>query len=60
MGEVAGAGLLAHVPTIMLPYAERLGLNEGKEISLVPGLEQLRAEVFEVLDYDTEIGRAHV
>ena len=29
MGEVAGAGLLAHVPTIMLPYAERLELNEG-------------------------------
>jgi len=55
MGEVAGAGLLAHVPTIMLPYAERLDLNEGKEISLVPGLERLRAEVFEVLDYDTVV-----
>ena len=55
MGEVAGAGLLAHVPTIMLPYAERLELNEGKEISLVPGLERLRAEVFEVLDYDTVV-----
>jgi len=50
MGEVVGAGLLAHVPTIMLPYAERLDLNEGKEISLVPGLERLRAEVFETLD----------
>ena len=55
MGEVAGAGRLAHVPTIMLPYAERLELNEGKEISLVPGLERLRAEVFEVLDYDTVV-----
>jgi 3,4-dihydroxyphenylacetate 2,3-dioxygenase len=55
MGEVAGAGLLAHVPTIMLPYAERLELNEGKEISLVPGLERLRAEVFEALDYDTVV-----
>ncbi len=55
MGEVAGAGLLAHVPTIMLPYAERLELNEGREISLVPGLERLRAEVFEVLDYDTVV-----
>ena len=48
MGEVAGAGLLAHVPTIMLPRADRLELNEGKEISLVPGLERLRREVFEV------------
>ena len=55
MGEVNGAGLLAHVPTIMLPQAERLELNEGKEISLVPGLERLRAEVFEVLDYDTVV-----
>ena len=55
MGEVAGAGLLAHVPTIMLPYSERLELNEGKEISLVPGLQRLRAEVFEALDYDTVV-----
>ena len=52
MGDMAGAGLLAHVPTIMLPRTERLELNEGKEISLVPGLERLRREVFEVLDYD--------
>jgi len=55
MGEVVGAGLLAHVPTIMLPLQDRLDLNEGREISLVPGLHQLRAEVFEVLDYDTVV-----
>jgi 3,4-dihydroxyphenylacetate 2,3-dioxygenase len=55
MGEVVAAGLLAHVPTIMLPRAERLALNEGKEISLVPGLERLRREVFETLDYDTVV-----
>ena len=55
MGEVVGAGLLAHVPTIMLPRAERLELNEGREISLVTGLERLRAEVFETLDYDTVV-----
>jgi 3,4-dihydroxyphenylacetate 2,3-dioxygenase len=55
MGEIAGAGLLAHVPTIMLPAAERLALNEGREISLVPGLERLRREVFETLDYDTVV-----
>ena len=54
-GEVAGAGLLAHVPTIMLPYEQRLELNEGKEISLVTGLQRLRAEVFEALDYDTVV-----
>ncbi|MCU0265690.1 MAG: catechol 1,2-dioxygenase [Actinomycetia bacterium] len=55
MGEVVGAGLLAHVPTIMLPEPVRLELNQGREISLVPGLHQLRAEVFETLDYDTVV-----
>ena len=55
MGEVVGAALLAHVPTIMLPEAVRKDLNEGKEISLVPGLKKLRKEVFEVLDYDTVV-----
>ena len=53
MGEVVAAGLLSHVPTIMLPYETRLRLNDGKEISLVPALEKLRADVFETLDYDT-------
>ncbi|MEY5144758.1 MAG: hypothetical protein RL745_119 [Actinomycetota bacterium] len=55
MGEVVGMGLLAHVPTIMLPKEIRYELNEGKEISLVPGLERLRKEVFETLDYDTVV-----
>ena len=55
MGEVVGAGILAHVPTIMLPEDTRLELNEGKEISLVPALHQLRREVFETLDYDTVV-----
>jgi aromatic ring-opening dioxygenase catalytic subunit (LigB family) len=53
MGEVVGAAILAHVPTIMLPEAVRKDLNDGKEISLVPGLKKLRKDVFETLDYDT-------
>jgi 3,4-dihydroxyphenylacetate 2,3-dioxygenase len=52
---VVGAGILAHVPTIMLPPETRLELNEGKEISLVPALHRLREEVFETLDYDTVV-----
>ena len=44
MGKIAGAGLLSHVPTIMLPSDVRHRLNEGNEISLVPGLERLRRE----------------
>src|SRR5690606_35203671 len=55
MGEVVGAGLLAHVPTIMLPEKTRRELNEGKEISLVTGLRRLREEVFDTLDYDTVV-----
>jgi 3,4-dihydroxyphenylacetate 2,3-dioxygenase len=55
MGEIVAAGLLSHVPTIVLPEAERRELNEGRESSLVPGLERLRAEVFETLDYDTVV-----
>jgi aromatic ring-opening dioxygenase catalytic subunit (LigB family) len=55
MGEVVGAGLLAHVPTIMLPESTRRELNNGRDSTLVAGLERLRAEVFEVLDYDTVV-----
>ena len=55
MGEVVGAGLLAHVPTIMLPEHVRRELNDGEDTSLVAGLHQLRKEVFETLDYDTVV-----
>jgi 3,4-dihydroxyphenylacetate 2,3-dioxygenase len=55
MGEVVGAAVLAHVPTIMLPEAVRKDLNDGREISLVPGLKKLRQDVFETLDYDTVV-----
>ena len=53
MGSIAGAGLLSHVPTIMLPKETRHRLNEGNEISLVPGLERLRREVLDELRPDT-------
>ncbi|KFF98507.1 catechol 1,2-dioxygenase [Streptomyces scabiei] len=55
MGEIVGAGLLAHVPTIVLPEADRLELNGGKEITLVTGLRQLREDVFARDDYDTVV-----
>jgi len=55
MGEVVGAGLLAHVPTIVLPEATRRELNNGQDSSLPAGLRQLRREVFDVLDYDTVV-----
>lgn len=55
MGEVIGAGLVSHVPTIMLPESIRRELNEGREISLVPGLHRLRTEVLDVIRPDTVI-----
>jgi 3,4-dihydroxyphenylacetate 2,3-dioxygenase len=55
MGEVVGAGLLAHVPTIVLPESTRRELDNGNDTTLVAGLRQLREEVFEVLDYDTVV-----
>jgi 3,4-dihydroxyphenylacetate 2,3-dioxygenase len=55
MGEVVGAGLIAHVPTIVLPEAIRRELNNGEDSTLVSGLQQLRREVFETLDYDTVV-----
>ena len=55
MGEVVGAGLLAHVPTIMLPEEVRRELNNGEESTLVTGLHQLRADVFDTLEYDTVV-----
>lgn len=55
MGEVVGAGIVSHVPTIMLPEETRRELNEGKEITLVPGFHRLREEVLDVLKPDTFI-----
>ena len=42
MGEIVGAALVAHVPTIVLPEATRHELNEGKEISLVATQQSTR------------------
>ncbi len=53
MGEVVGAGLISHVPTIMMREELRLELNEGKEISFVPGFHRLRAEKVAPLQADT-------
>lgn len=55
MGEVVGAGLIAHVPTIVLPEEIRRELNDGKDSTLVSGLHQLRRDVFDILDYDTVV-----
>ncbi len=55
MGEIIGAGLVSHVPTIMLPQEVRFELNEAREISLIPGFHRLRSEVLDALRPDTFI-----
>ena len=55
MGEIVGAALVAHVPTIMLPKETRLEINEGKEITLVPGLQRLKVECLDRLKPDAVI-----
>jgi 3,4-dihydroxyphenylacetate 2,3-dioxygenase len=52
MGEVVGCGLVAHVPTVMLPKTVRHELNKGRDFSLVAGFNRLRQEVLATLDYD--------
>jgi 3,4-dihydroxyphenylacetate 2,3-dioxygenase len=55
MGEIVGAALLAHVPTIVLPDEERLALNDGHESTLHSGLHDLKADVFNDLKPDLVI-----
>jgi len=55
MGEVVGAALVAHVPTIMLPEETRREINDGNEISLVPGLHRLKSECLDRLTPDTVV-----
>ncbi len=55
MGEIVGVGLISHAPTIMFDEPTRKELNEGKEISLVPGLKRLRSEVLDKVDADTMV-----
>src|SRR6202453_380869 len=55
MGEIVGAGLLAHVPTIVLHDDQRRQLNNGNESTLYTGLHKLRRDVFDVLRPDLVI-----
>lgn len=53
MGEIVGAALVAHVPTIVMPESERRAMNGGEDTSLVPGLHRIRHEYLDRLRPDT-------
>jgi len=55
MGEIVGAGLVAHVPTIMLPEGTRREINDGNEITLVPGLRRMKTDCIDRLQPDTVV-----
>ncbi|MFC4347268.1 catechol 1,2-dioxygenase [Kordiimonas lipolytica] len=55
MGEIVGAGLVSHVPTIMTPDEDRLEIYDGKDTTLIKGLERIRKEVLDVLKPDAVI-----
>ncbi len=55
MGEVVGAALVSHVPTLVLPEAERRELNHGQDTSLFQGLHDLYRLKMSGLDYDTVV-----
>ncbi|MCJ9427964.1 hypothetical protein [Kordiimonas marina] len=55
MGEIVGAGLVSHVPTIMAPLEDRLEIYAGKDTTLIEGLKRLREEVLDALKPDAVI-----
>lgn len=50
---IVGAALVSHVPPIVLPVEERRELNAGADISLVAGLEAMRAECLDQVRPET-------
>jgi aromatic ring-opening dioxygenase catalytic subunit (LigB family) len=55
MGCIVGAGLLSHAPVIMFPEPMRVEANGGIDFTLATGLQRLKREVFDVLEYDTVV-----
>lgn len=55
MGEIVGAAIVSHVPTLVLPEADRRAMNSGEDTTLFAGLHQLRAEKLGPLGVDTVI-----
>ena len=53
MGEIVGAALVSHVPTVVLPEEARRAMNEGNDTTLVQGLHDLRSDKLDGLEVDT-------
>ncbi len=55
MGSIVGAALVSHVPTLVLPEADRREMNHGRDTTLFTGLHQMRTEKLDPLEVDTII-----
>ena len=53
MGEIVGAAIISHVPTLVLPEEDRRAMNHGEDTTLFAGIHQLRAEKLDPLEIDT-------
>lgn len=53
MGEIVGAAVISHVPTLVLPEEDRRAMNNGEDTTLFAGIHQLRAEKLDLLEVDT-------
>lgn len=55
MGEIVGAALVSHVPTLVLPESVRREMNNGEDTTLFAGLHELRRTKLDPLDVDTVV-----
>jgi len=55
MGEIVGAALVSHVPTLVLPEDVRRAMNDGEDTTLFAGLHQMKADKLAPLEADTVI-----
>lgn len=55
MGSIVGAGLISHVPPLVMPEAIRRELNNGEDTTLYQGLHDLGAERLRPLGADTVV-----
>lgn len=55
MGRILGAALVSHVPTLVLPEADRRAMNHGNDTTLFAGLHDLGTEKLKPLKADTVV-----
>ena len=55
MGAIVGAGLISHVPPLVMPEAIRRELNNGEDTTLYQGLHELGAQRLAPLAADTVV-----